>query len=68
MTKEILDCLLPGLPIEEIVYVLRDTRSILVKAIEQRGGSVLATPGDFVLATFADVPSAFEAAVAGDCD
>lgn len=44
--------------------VLRDTRSILVKAIGQRGGSIIDTPGDFLLATFADVPSAFEAALA----
>jgi adenylate cyclase len=45
------------------IVVLRDTRNILVKAIEDQRGLVLQTPGDFVLATFDDVPSAFQAAV-----
>ncbi|MGE4251178.1 MAG: tetratricopeptide repeat protein [Parvibaculaceae bacterium] len=46
------------------VKVLRETRSILVGAIESRGGSILDTPGDFVLATFPDVTGAVGAAAA----
>lgn len=45
------------------VKILRDTRAIVVNAIRSRDGKVLATPGDFVLATFNDIESGIGAAV-----
>lgn len=44
------------------VRVLRETRAILINAITSHGGSILDTPGDFVLATFPDVAGATGAA------
>jgi adenylate cyclase len=44
------------------VRVLRESRAILVRAIQKQGGAIVDTPGDFVLATFPDVASATRAA------
>jgi class 3 adenylate cyclase/tetratricopeptide (TPR) repeat protein len=46
------------------VRVLRETRAILIDAITSRGGSILDTPGDFVLASFRTVADATAAAAA----
>jgi class 3 adenylate cyclase/tetratricopeptide (TPR) repeat protein len=46
------------------VRVLRETRTILVDAILSEGGSIVDTPGDFVLATLPDVRAAVRAATA----
>ena len=44
------------------VRILRESRSILVRAIQDHGGAIVDTPGDFVLATFPDVAGATRAA------
>src|SRR5687767_8049192 len=44
------------------IRVLRETRTIIINAIKAAGGSVLDTPGDFVLATFHDIGGAIGAA------
>jgi class 3 adenylate cyclase/tetratricopeptide (TPR) repeat protein len=44
------------------VRILRETRSIVTESIRGRGGSIVDTAGDFVLATFPDVAGAVAAA------
>jgi tetratricopeptide (TPR) repeat protein len=45
------------------IGVLRETRTILIDCIRERGGRILQTPGDFVLATFEDLYGAMPAAI-----
>jgi class 3 adenylate cyclase/TolB-like protein/Flp pilus assembly protein TadD len=50
---------------QQAIAVLRDSRKVLLDAIRAHGGSIMQTPGDFVLATFPQpdrlLPGALEA-------